>query len=140
MSEGDAALSDVAQKAVQRPLSPHLSIYRPVLTMVMSILHRITGIALYAGTLLLVWWLVAGAWSERAFDIAQGFLGSWLGLLILIAYSWALMLHLLGGIRHFLWDFGIAMGVEEREWVTRATLVGSVILTILIWAAVIAFR
>ncbi len=97
--------------------------------MVMSILHRITGIALYVGTLLLVWWLVAAAWSERAFDIAQGFMGSWLGLLILVGYSWALMLHLLGGIRHFLWDFGIAMGVEEREWVTRATLVGSVLLT-----------
>ncbi len=138
--DGDAALSNVARKAVERPLSPHLSIYRPVLTMVMSILHRITGIALYAGTLLLVWWLVAGAWSERAFGIAQGFMASWLGLLILLGYSWALMLHLLGGIRHFLWDFGIAMGVQEREWVTRATLIGSVVLTILLWVAVIAFR
>ncbi len=138
--EGDAALSDAARKAVERPLSPHLSIYRPVLTMVMSILHRITGVALYGGTVLLVWWLAAAAWSERAFDIAQGFMGSWLGLLILVGYSWALMLHLLGGIRHFLWDFGIAMGVQEREWVTRATLVGSVALTILIWAVAIAFR
>ncbi len=140
MSEGDAALSEVAQKAVERPLSPHLSIYRPVLTMVMSILHRITGIALYAGTLLLVGWLVAGAWSESAFGLAQRLTGSWLGLIILVGYSWALMLHFLGGIRHFLWDFGIAMGVQEREWVTRATLAGSVIFTVLIWAAAIAFR
>lgn len=140
MSDQDAALSDVARKAVERPLSPHLSIYRPVLTMVMSILHRLTGIALYAGTLLMIWWLVAGAWSERAFATAQGFMGSWFGILILVGYSWALMHHLLGGIRHFLWDFGIAMGVREREWVARGTIIGSVVLTILIWTAVIAFR
>jgi len=133
-------MSEIARKAVERPLSPHLSIYRPVLTMVMSILNRITGIALYAGTLLLVWWLVAGAWSERAFDTVQGFMGSWFGLLILFGYSWALMHHLLGGIRHFLWDFGLAMGVREREWVARGTIVGSIVLTIVIWAAVLAFR
>ncbi len=138
--EGEVAMSDEARKIIQRPLSPHLSIYRPVLTMVMSILHRITGIALYAGTLLLVWWLVAGAWSAQAFDNVQRFMGSWLGLPILIFYSWALMHHLLGGIRHFLWDFGIAMGVREREWLARGTIVGSVMLTILIWAVVAAFR
>jgi succinate dehydrogenase / fumarate reductase, cytochrome b subunit len=133
-------MSEAARQANARPLSPHIGIYRWILTMVMSILHRATGIALYVGSLLLVWWLVAGAWSPQAFAIAQGFMGSWLGLLILFGYTWALMHHLLGGIRHFLWDFGILMGVEEREWVTRATLIGGVVLTILVWAVAIAFR
>lgn len=133
-------MSEAARRANARPLSPHLSIYRPVLTMVMSILHRITGIALYIGSLLLVWWLVAGAWSPRAFASAQGFMGSWLGLVILFGYSWALMHHLLGGIRHFLWDFGLMMGVREREWVAQGTIIGSVFLTVLIWAAVLIFR
>ena len=133
-------MSEIARKAVERPLSPHLSIYRPVLTMVMSIMHRATGIALYFGTLLMVWWLAAGAWSPGAFAVAQGFMGSWLGLLILFGFSWALMHHLLGGIRHFLWDFGIAMGVQEREWVARGTIIGSVVLTLLLWAIVLALR
>lgn len=132
--------SKAAAKAAERPLSPHLSIYRPVLTMVMSILHRITGIALYAGSLLLAWWLIAGAWSAPAFDLAQRFMGSWLGILILVGYTWALMHHLLGGIRHFLWDFGIAMGVREREWVAQGTIIGSVVLTVVVWAAVLGFR
>ena len=133
-------MSEIARKAVERPLSPHLSIYRPVLTMVMSILNRITGIALYAGMLLLTWWLVAGAWSASAFETAQRFMGSRFGLLVLVGYSWTLMHHLLGGIRHFLWDFGIAMGVREREWVARGTIIGSVVLTILLWVVVLALR
>jgi succinate dehydrogenase / fumarate reductase cytochrome b subunit len=136
----EPAMSEVARKAVERPLSPHLSIYRPVLTMVMSILHRIAGIALYFGTLLLVWWLVAAAWSAEAFATVQGFMGSPLGHLILVGYTWTLMHHLLGGIRHFLWDFGIAMGVREREWVARGTIIGSVVLTVLIWTVVLAMR
>ena len=80
-------------KPAARPLSPHLQIYRPMLTMMMSILHRITGSALYVGILLLIWWLVAAARSDAAFDMAQGFFGHWFGLLVLFGMSWALIHH-----------------------------------------------
>ncbi len=127
-------------KTVQRPLSPHLQIYKPMLTMMMSILHRITGAALYVGTLLLVWWLVAGAASPKAFAKVQWYIGSWFGLLILIGYTWALMHHMLGGVRHFVWDTGRGFGVEEREWMAKASIIGSCVLTVVIWAVGLSFR
>ncbi len=117
----------------QRPLSPHLGIYRPMLTMMMSIAHRITGIALYAGTLLLAWYLIAAASGPDAFATAAWFLGSWLGLLILFGFTWALFHHLLGGIRHFVWDAGYGMDHPEREWLAQATLYGGIGLTVLVW-------
>lgn len=119
--------------AAERPLSPHLQIYRPMLTMMMSIVHRITGVALYFGTLLLVIWLVAAASSPAAFDTVNGLYGSWIGLLVLVGYSWALIHHALGGIRHFIWDTGAGFGPEAREWIARATIGGSIGLTILLW-------
>jgi succinate dehydrogenase / fumarate reductase, cytochrome b subunit len=120
-------------KTIERPLSPHLSIYRPMLTMMMSIVHRITGAALYGGTLLVAWLLVAAATGPGAYGTAMGFLTSWFGKLILFGYTWALMHHMLGGIRHFVWDTGRGFGVEEREWLAKLSLVGSVALTLLIW-------
>jgi succinate dehydrogenase / fumarate reductase, cytochrome b subunit len=125
-------MSDVT-KPVERPLSPHLQIYRPMLTMMMSILHRITGAALYVGTLLIAWLLVAAASSPASYATAMGFLSSWFGKLILFGYTWALMHHMLGGIRHFIWDTGRGFGVEEREWLVKAGLAGSCALTLLIW-------
>ncbi len=119
--------------AAERPLSPHLQIYRPMLTMMMSIVHRITGVALYFGTLLLVIWLVAAASSPAAFDTVNGLYGSWIGLLVLVGYSWALIHHALGGIRHFIWDTGAGFGPQAREWMARATIGGSIGLTILLW-------
>lgn len=122
--------------AAERPLSPHLQIYRPMLTMMMSIVHRITGVALYFGTLLLVIWLIAAASSERAFDLVNALFGSWIGLLVLIGYSWALIHHTLGGIRHFIWDTGAGFGPEWREVLARATIGGSIGLTVLLWIAI----
>jgi succinate dehydrogenase / fumarate reductase cytochrome b subunit len=89
-----------------RPLSPHLQVYRWQLTSVLSILHRITGVALSAGTLLLTWWLVAAAYGPDAFATAQGFMGSFIGQLILWGFTFALFYHLGNGIRHLAWDFG----------------------------------
>lgn len=123
-----------------RPLSPHLQIYRPMLTMMMSIAHRITGIALYAGTLLLAWYLIAAASGPQAFAIAAGFLGSWLGLLVLFGFTWALFHHLLGGIRHFIWDAGYGMDHPEREWLAQGTLAGGIGLTALAWILVLLLR
>ena len=104
-----------------------------MLTMVMSIVHRITGAALYFGMLLLAWWLIAAASGPNAYARVQYFMGSLIGQLILFAYTWALIHHMLGGIRHLIWDTGRGLGPHEREWLTVASLVGSIGLTILLW-------
>jgi succinate dehydrogenase / fumarate reductase cytochrome b subunit len=116
-----------------RPLSPHLQIYRPMLTMMMSIVHRLTGGALYFGTLLLAWWLIAAAAGPNAYASVQWFMETWFGRLILLCYTWALIHHMLGGIRHLIWDTGRGFGPAEREWLTVATLVGSIGFTIVLW-------
>ena len=125
---------------VQRPLSPHLQIYTPLLTMMMSILHRITGIALYAGTLLLAWYLIALASGPESFDTAAWFLDSVFGKLILLGFTWALFHHLLGGVRHFLWDSGYGMDHPQREWLAQGTLVGGLVLTALVWVVAFVVR
>jgi succinate dehydrogenase / fumarate reductase cytochrome b subunit len=116
-----------------RPLSPHLQIYRPTLTMVMSIVHRITGAGLYVGTLLMAWWLIATASGPDAYAHVEWFLSTIIGRLVLFGYTWALVHHMLGGIRHLIWDTGRGFGPNEREWLVRAGLAGSIGLTILIW-------
>ncbi len=116
-----------------RPLSPHLQIYKPILTMVMSILHRITGAALYFGTILVAWWLIAAAAGPDYFNFVNEIYGSIVGRLVLFGFTWALVHHMLGGLRHFIWDMGAGFGREAREWLARATIIGSVSLTILLW-------
>ena len=117
----------------RRPLSPHLEIYRPTLTMMMSIAHRITGVALYVGTLLLAWFLIAAASGPGAFAAAAWFLNSIIGKFILFGFTWALFHHLLGGVRHIIWDDGYGLDDPEREWLARATLIGGGALTLLVW-------
>jgi succinate dehydrogenase / fumarate reductase, cytochrome b subunit len=117
-----------------RPLSPHLQIYRPTLTMTMSIVHRITGMGLYLGGILVAWWLLAASAGNNPYASVEGFFGSLIGHIVLFGYTWALIHHLLGGVRHLIWDTGRGFGAHEREWLTRATIVGSVSLTLLIWA------
>lgn len=118
-----------------RPLSPHLGIYRLTLTMVMSGLHRITGLFLYLGGIFLAWWLVAVASGPNAYGFVQWFIGTWIGKLFLLGYTWTLIHHTLGGVRHLIWDTGRGLEPGEREWLAGATMVGSVALTALIWAA-----
>lgn len=120
-------------KNAGRPLSPHLQIYRPMLTMMMSIFHRATGIALYLGVFLLVWWLSAAATSDAYFDLVQGFFGSWFGRLVMFGFTWALVHHALGGLRHLLWDTGRGFELPTVEIMARATIIGSVVITILLW-------
>jgi succinate dehydrogenase / fumarate reductase cytochrome b subunit len=117
----------------QRPLSPHLQIYRPMLTMMMSIVHRITGFGLYFGMLLLAWWLLAAASGPNAYSKVEWFMGSLIGRLLLFGYTWALIHHMLGGIRHLIWDTGRGLGPAEREWLAAATLIGSIAFTLLLW-------
>lgn len=117
-----------------RPLSPHLFIYRPMLTMIMSILHRATGAALYLGTGLLAWFLLAASIDVTAFETASWFLRSIYGQAVLLGFTWALMQHFLGGLRHALWDRGVWMDHPQREWLAQATLWGGLALTALAWA------
>jgi succinate dehydrogenase / fumarate reductase cytochrome b subunit len=124
---------DSTKAEAARPLSPHIQIYRPMLSMMMSIVHRITGAALYVGTLLLVVWLVAAASGPSAFATAQDIYGSWPGQIVLFGYTWALIHHALGGVRHLVWDTGHGFEPEERELGYRISLVGAIVLTVLLW-------
>jgi succinate dehydrogenase / fumarate reductase cytochrome b subunit len=99
-----------------RPLSPHLQVYRFMLTMMMSIVHRITGVALYMGAILLVWWLTAAATSDGYFDLVQTIFGSWFGMLVLFGFTWALVHH--------------TLGIELQA---KARIIASVAITVLLW-------
>jgi len=118
-----------------RPLSPHLQIYKPMLTMMISIVHRMTGAALYFGTLLLCWWLIAAAVGPEYFGFVQDFMGGYLGRLILFGYTWALIHHMFGGLRHLVWDTGSGFELPTAELMARLTICGSVIATLVIWVA-----
>ena len=120
-------------KVPARPLSPHLQIYRPMLTMMMSIVHRITGAGLYFGMLILAWWLIAAASGPNTYAKFQWFMETLIGRLVLVGFTWALIHHMLGGIRHLIWDTGRGFGPVEREWLTLAGQIGSIGLTILLW-------
>lgn len=125
----------MADTPATRPLSPHLQIFKPLLNMVLSITHRITGAALYFGMLLLVWWLLALSAGEAAFQRAQNFFGHPVGQLVLLGFAWALVQHMLSGIRHLVWDTGHWLALEEVAWTSRAILGLSVVLTALLWIA-----
>lgn len=123
-----------------RPLSPHLQIYKPIPTMMMSIIHRITGCALYFGVLLVAIWLMAAAGTPETFARVQGIYGSWLGLVVLFGFTWALVHHMLGGIRHLVMDTGAALGKEESTKAAIAMPIVSIVLTILVWIVVTMAR
>ena len=116
-----------------RPLSPHLQIYRWPITMALSIMHRATGIVLSLGAVFLVLWLLAAASGPRAYEIAQACAGSWLGYLFLFGFSVALFYHLLNGIRHLFWDTGHGFEIATARRTAWAVLVGAVLLTAVAW-------
>ena len=118
-----------------RPLSPHLQVYRPQITSTLSILHRLTGVALAVGTLLLTWWLVAAAMGPEAFATAQGFIGSIIGRLLLFGWSFALFYHLCNGIRHLFWDAGYGFEIETAERSGIAVVIAAAALTVICWIA-----
>jgi succinate dehydrogenase / fumarate reductase, cytochrome b subunit len=117
-----------------RPLSPHLEIYRFTLTMAMSIVHRITGVANYVGTILLVAWLGAAALGGEAYALVNALFGGWIGQIVLFGYTWSLFHHMLGGLRHFIWDTGRMLDPTGREVLVRVQVVASILMTIAVWA------
>ena len=128
------------KRTVERPISPHLGIYRMQITMVMSIVHRITGGALYFGTILLAAWLVSAAMGERAFAVVNEVFGHPLGKLVLFGYTWAVAHHMLGGMRHLLWDTGRAMDIRSADILGWLTILGSLSLTAILWAIGLSLR
>jgi succinate dehydrogenase / fumarate reductase, cytochrome b subunit len=115
-----------------RPLSPHLQVYKPQMTTIMSILHRATGAALAVGALLITWWLVAAAIGPGAYDVARNFAASPLGLFMLFGWSFCLYYHLFNGIRHLIWDTGYLFKIKNAYaagWVVLALTAACTILT-----------
>jgi succinate dehydrogenase / fumarate reductase cytochrome b subunit len=127
-------------RRAERPLSPHLQIYRWTVTMTVSVLHRITGAALYFGVVLLLWWLLAAAMSDSAFETAESVFSHWLGELVLFGFSWALIHHMLGGIRHLIWDTGRGLDLRSANQLAWANIGGSIVLTVLLWVVVLWAR
>ncbi len=120
-----------------RPLSPHLQIYRPLVNMTMSILHRMTGAALYFGSLLLAWWLIAAAVGPEYFDFVNSIFGSLLGKVVLFGFTWALLHHMMGGIRHFIWDTGRGFDIDTVKSLSFMSGLISVAATLAIWGYVL---
>jgi len=120
-------------KLVERPLSPHLQVYKWPVSMALSISHRATGIGLSVGALLMTWWLVAAASSDSAFAAVQGFLGSWFGVFLLLCWAAALLLHLFQGIRHLAWDAGYGFDNRSYRVTGWGVLVATVVATLIVW-------
>jgi succinate dehydrogenase / fumarate reductase cytochrome b subunit len=117
----------------QRPLSPHLQVYRPQWSSVLSILHRITGLLVSAGTVLMVAWLVALAQGEQAFAAVRAFLGHPLMLVLLVGWTLALFYHLLNGIRHLLWDTGMLLELGPARASGWIVVAAALLLTAIVW-------
>ena len=114
-----------------RPLSPHLTIYRPQVTSMFSILHRLTGIGMAVSAFLIVWWFLAAATGPEYFAIVDGFLTSWFGRLSLILSCWALWYHFCNGVRHRIWDLGYGFEIEQVNRSAWTILAVSIVLTII---------
>ena len=120
-------------KPSNRPLSPHLQVYRPQLTSVLSITHRGTGVFLSLATLLLVYWLAALAAGPATYATAQAFFGSWFGQLILLACTFSLFYHLCNGVRHLFWDMGVGFELPTAYRSGYAVVVVSIVMTVIAW-------
>ncbi len=127
------------EKKTIRPTSPHIQIYRWTLTMMLSILHRMTGVVLYLGTLLLLIWLMAVASGQVYYELVMMGVRSFVGQVILFAYIWALFHHMFGGIRHLIWDTGRGFDLRNVEFMARLAVLVPLFLTLLSWGVAYNF-
>ena len=116
-----------------RPLSPHLTVYRPQITSMLSILHRVTGVGLTLGAILVVWWLLAAATSAEYFQFVDGLMTSWIGHLVLLGLTFSLAYHFCNGIRHLMWDMGYGFELDQVEQSGKAVIGAAAVLTVLVW-------
>jgi len=124
----------------ERPIAPHLQIYRWTIPMALSILHRFTGMALAAGTLLLTWWLVATALGPQTYAQIHALMTSWLGMLVLLGFSFSLILHFLNGIRHLVWDVGLGFEIKTARASGWFVVFLALILTAAVWVLAFMWR
>ena len=117
----------------ERPLSPHLQIYKVELPMMLSGLHRITGIALSVGSLLLIAWIESAVYSAQAFATMNRFLGSFIGQLILFGWTFSLIYHSVSGVRHLIWDTGRLLEVAQINSSSKIVVAVAIVLTVLAW-------
>jgi succinate dehydrogenase / fumarate reductase cytochrome b subunit len=120
-----------------RPLSPHLQVYRPQITSILSITHRATGLGLAVGALGLTYWLNAAAYGADAFERAQAIFGSVFGMIVLIGFTFALFFHLCNGIRHLFWDTGRGFEMAQLRASGWAVVLVSLGLTAITWLIVL---
>ena len=124
-----------------RPLSPHLTVWKWGPHMLVSILHRVTGAGLATvGAAALVWWLVAVASGAEAYKTFSGWATSWLGILVAVGLSWAFFQHTLSGLRHLVMDIGAGFEISKNKVWALATLAGSLLLTALFWAFILLVK
>jgi succinate dehydrogenase / fumarate reductase cytochrome b subunit len=140
MSGKDFICMAETKRVAERPLSPHLGIYRMQITLLMSILHRITGGALYVGTVLLAAWLISAAMGERTYTTVNALFGHPIGKLVLFGYTWAVFHHMLGGMRHLLWDTGRGLMPRTANILGWLTILGSLSLTAALWVVGLSLR
>ena len=124
---------EVTSNSSERPLSPHLQAYKISVSMVVSMSNRLSGMALYAGTLVLAWWLVAAAAGPEPYAAFQWFIGSIVGRLVLFGFTWALLNHMFGGLRHLYWDTGRGFELPTIETMVRVSFIGGLVITIILW-------
>ena len=117
--------------AQNRPLSPHLQVYKPQITSILSISHRITGVVLCGGAVLLTYWLMAATYGEDSFATAQAILGSWFGRLVLLGVVFSLWYHVGNGIRHLAWDAGWGFELDQLKKSGIAVVVFAAVLTVI---------
>jgi len=118
-----------------RPLSPHLQIYKPQITSILSITHRMTGLILSFGAFLFAIWLITATYSSESFEVAQSLLYSWFGKLILLGITFSMYFHLANGIRHLGWDFGKGFDLPKVRATGMAVILFAIVLTVLTWFA-----
>lgn len=120
-------------KLVRRPLSPHLQVYKPQISSATSIFHRITGVALSVGTILMTLWLICAASGDAAFSVIQAFFASWVGMLILFGFTIALFYHFCNGIRHLAWDAGKGFELPDMHRSGKLVFAATIVLTVAFW-------
>lgn len=131
-------MSDTVPKS-QRPLSPHLQVYKPQLTSVMSILHRATGYALAVGTVMVIWWLVAAATGEEAYNHAMNFAGTKIGTVLIFGWSFALYYHMANGVRHLFWDVGYLFKIKNAYAAGYVVWLVAIVMTAATWYCALSY-
>ena len=121
---------------VERPLSPHLQVYRWYFTMALSIAHRVTGVAMAIGLVFLTWWLLALASGPDAFGVVRAIVDSWFGTLVLLVYTFIVFYHMGNGVRHLVWDAGYGFDIEVARYSGMAVLVFAGTMTVITWIVV----